>query len=47
MKVADFGLARNIYKSDMYVKQTQGVLPIKWMAMESLFDRVYTEKSDV
>lgn len=47
MKVADFGLARNISKSDMYVKQTQGVLPIKWMAMESLFDRVYTEKSDV
>lgn len=47
LKVADFGLARNISKSDMYVKQTQGVLPIKWMAMESLFDRVYTEKSDV
>ncbi|PFX14424.1 Fibroblast growth factor receptor 1 [Stylophora pistillata] len=47
MKVADFGLARNISKRDMYVKQTQGVLPIKWMAMESLFDRVYTEKSDV
>ncbi|KAJ7377511.1 hypothetical protein OS493_028494 [Desmophyllum pertusum] len=47
MKVADFGLARDIYKSDMYVKTTSGVLPVKWMALESLFDRVYTEKSDV
>ena len=48
IKVADFGLARDVYKSDMYVKATNaGVLPVKWMALESLFDRVYTEKSDV
>lgn len=48
MKVADFGLARDVYKSDMYVKATSaGVLPVKWMALESLFDRLYTEKSDM
>ena len=48
IKVADFGLARDVYKSDMYVKATNaGVLPVKWMALESLFDRIYTEKSDV
>ncbi|XP_078371749.1 fibroblast growth factor receptor 4-like [Oculina patagonica] len=48
IKVADFGLARDVYKSDMYVKATSaGVLPVKWMALESLFDRLYTEKSDV
>ena len=47
MKIADFGLARDIYKDDEYIKQTSGLLPVKWMALESLFDRTYTEKSDV
>ena len=47
MKIADFGLARDIYTSDLYVKTTSGVLPVKWMALESLFLREYTEKSDV
>ena len=47
MKIADFGLARDIYKSDLYVKTNSGVLPIKWMAIESLFLREYSEKSDV
>ena len=48
MKVADFGLARDVYNSEMYVKATSaGVLPVKWMALESLFDRLYTEKSDM
>ena len=47
MKIADFGLARDIYKSDLYVKTTSGVLPIKWMALESLFQKEYSEKSDV
>ena len=47
MKIADFGLARDIYKSDLYVRTTSGVLPIKWMALESLFQKEYSEKSDV
>ncbi|XP_068720655.1 fibroblast growth factor receptor 3-like [Montipora capricornis] len=47
MKIADFGLARDIYKDDLYIKKTQGLLPVKWMAPESLFDRMYTEKTDV
>ncbi|XP_048589456.1 platelet-derived growth factor receptor alpha isoform X2 [Nematostella vectensis] len=47
MKVSDFGLARDIYQDDLYVKTTSGLLPVKWMAPESLFDRVYTEKTDV
>ena len=47
MKISDFGLARDIYQDDLYVKTTTGLLPVKWMAMESLFDRVYTIKSDV
>ena len=47
MKIADFGLARDIYKSELYVKTNSGVLPMKWMAIESLFLRKYSEKSDV
>ena len=26
---------------------TQGRLPVKWLAIEALFDRVYTTQSDV
>ena len=47
MKIADFGLARDIYKSELYVNKNSGVLPMKWMAIESLFLREYSEKSDV
>lgn len=47
LKVADFGLARDIYKEENYVKTTSGLLPVKWMAIEALVDRVYTHKSDV
>lgn len=47
LKVADFGLARDIYKDEHYVKTTAGLLPVKWMAIEALVDRIYTPKSDV
>lgn len=47
MKIADFGMARDIYASEAYLKQTSGLLPVKWMAPESLFDKVYTSQSDV
>lgn len=47
VKVADFGLARDIYKEDHYVKTTAGLLPVKWMAIEALVDRIYTHQSDV
>lgn len=76
MKIADFGLARDIQHFDYYKKTTnvnvcfervlslgdsihssrdlirnvltlQGRLPVKWMAPEALFDRIYTHQSDV
>ncbi|ESO02913.1 hypothetical protein HELRODRAFT_81195, partial [Helobdella robusta] len=47
LKVADFGLTRNMNSSDYYKKTTDGRLPVKWMAPEALFDRKYTTKSDV
>ncbi|PIK45733.1 putative insulin-like peptide receptor, partial [Apostichopus japonicus] len=46
-KVADFGLARDIYQSDYYRKERGGMLPIRWMAPESVKDGVFTTSSDV
>jgi len=47
VKVCDFGLARVVYTGDQYCKLTSGRLPLKWMAIESIRDRVYTTHSDV
>ncbi|XP_013400687.1 fibroblast growth factor receptor 3 isoform X1 [Lingula anatina] len=46
-KISDFGLARDIIDSHMYVKKSQARVPIKWMAPESIFRSEYTNKSDV
>ncbi|XP_018565011.1 fibroblast growth factor receptor homolog 1-like isoform X2 [Anoplophora glabripennis] len=47
LKIADFGLARDVHCNDYYRKTTDGRLPVKWMAPEALFHRVYTTQSDV
>ena len=47
MKVADFGLSRNICNSDYYRLMHNARLPVRWMAPESLYDNIYTEKTDV
>ncbi|XP_077276688.1 fibroblast growth factor receptor homolog 1 isoform X2 [Temnothorax americanus] len=47
LKIADFGLARDIHCHDYYRKTTDGRLPVKWMAPEALFHRIYTTQSDV
>ena len=47
VKVADFGLSRDVYTFDYYVMQHSVPLPIKWLAPEALFDRMFTEKTDV
>lgn len=47
LKIADFGLARDVQSIDYYRKTTDGRLPVKWMAPEALFDRLYTSQSDV
>jgi serine/threonine protein kinase len=47
VKIADFGLSRQIYKSGIYEKKGQEALPVKWMAIESLIDRVFSSQSDV
>ncbi|CAL1297129.1 unnamed protein product [Larinioides sclopetarius] len=47
VKICDFGLAKDCYKYSNYIKKTDGLLPIKWMAIESILDRVFTTKSDI
>eukprot|EP00058_Branchiostoma_floridae_P027824 XP_002613315.1 hypothetical protein BRAFLDRAFT_68282 [Branchiostoma floridae] len=50
-KIADFGLSRDVYVSSAYERTNLGgeeeLLPLKWMAVESLRDGVYTCESDV
>ncbi|XP_038636715.1 hepatocyte growth factor receptor isoform X1 [Scyliorhinus canicula] len=49
VKVADFGLARDIYEKEYYsINNKSGAkLPVKWMALESLQTQKFTTKSDV
>ncbi|XP_045034375.1 vascular endothelial growth factor receptor 1 isoform X5 [Daphnia magna] len=46
VKVADFGMARQMQNYNYHMKG-QGLLPIKWMAIESLTDHVFSSQSDV
>lgn len=49
VKVADFGMARDIYDKEYYSIQDHKrvKLPVKWMAIESLQTQKFTTKSDV
>lgn len=70
VKVADFGMARQMYYDGNYQKKGQvnhlmtssketndnnpitnhrhqGLMPVKWMAIESLMDRTFSSQSDV
>ncbi|XP_038628582.1 insulin receptor isoform X4 [Tachyglossus aculeatus] len=47
VKIGDFGMTRDIYETDYYRKGGKGLLPVRWMAPESLKDGVFTAYSDV
>ena len=47
VKVADFGLARDVYMTEYYRQKSTGRIPAKWMAPEALHDRISNEKTDV
>ncbi|XP_061927823.1 ALK tyrosine kinase receptor isoform X2 [Apis cerana] len=47
VKIADFGMAKDIYRSDYYRKGGKAMLPIKWMPPESFLDGIFTTKTDV
>ena len=47
--MADFGLSKNI-SGNVYYRQENFIgvkLPIKWMAIESMEDGIFTEKTDI
>ena len=54
IKVADFGLSEDVYSRN-YFRQVVGSvdgeasvkLPVRWMALESLNDGIFSEKTDV
>ena len=47
IKIADFGLARDVYSNDYYRKKSAGKIPLRWMAPEALNDRISNQKTDV
>ncbi|XP_044006109.1 vascular endothelial growth factor receptor 2-like [Aphidius gifuensis] len=47
VKISSFGLAKNMENHDFYVKKDDAPLPIKWLAIDSLKDEIFTTQSDV
>lgn len=57
IKVADFGLTEDVYSQNYFRQAVKGhpnntdaspvKLPIKWMALESLHEGLFSEKTDV
>ena len=46
VKIADFGMSRNLYSSYYYKIKGRAVLPVRWMATECFYGK-FSEKSDV
>ncbi|XP_074663203.1 ALK tyrosine kinase receptor-like [Tubulanus polymorphus] len=47
VKIADFGMARDVYRADYYRKGGKAMLPVKWMPPEAFMDGIFTSKTDV
>jgi len=47
VKIGDFGMARDIYYHEYYRPAGKRLMPVRWMAPESLKDGIFTVKSDV
>ncbi|VVC27338.1 Hypothetical protein CINCED_3A021731 [Cinara cedri] len=47
VKVGGFGLARDVYQTEYYKENSTGMMPIRWMAPESLHTGLFTCFSDV
>uniref|UniRef100_A0A8C7G8E6 EMAP like 3 n=1 Tax=Oncorhynchus kisutch TaxID=8019 RepID=A0A8C7G8E6_ONCKI len=45
--VADFGLSKKTYSNNYYRQTVTIRMPVKWMAIESLSESIFTSKSDV
>uniref|UniRef100_A0A834V9Y3 receptor protein-tyrosine kinase n=1 Tax=Sarcoptes scabiei TaxID=52283 RepID=A0A834V9Y3_SARSC len=46
VKIADFGMARDIYRANYYRKGGKAMLPVKWMPPEAFLDGIFTSKTD-
>ncbi|KAG7165703.1 Discoidin domain-containing receptor 2-like 2 [Homarus americanus] len=48
VKISDFGMSRPLYSSDYYrLSDSRALLPIRWMAWESVLQGKFSTKSDV
>ncbi|KAM9308533.1 epidermal growth factor receptor [Gastrophryne carolinensis] len=47
VKITDFGLAKLLGADEKEYHAEGGKVPIKWMALESILQRIYTHQSDV
>jgi serine/threonine protein kinase len=47
LKIADFGLSRSVGARNYYRKTTEGMLPVRWMALECVLKSIYTPQSDL
>lgn len=47
LKISDFGMSRYLMADEVYINTSHGLLPIRWMSVESLFRREFTSASDV
>ena len=47
VKIADYGLSRDVHYTDYYRKNGQALMPVRWMSPESLEQGYFTTKSDM
>ncbi|KAK3856825.1 hypothetical protein Pcinc_036880 [Petrolisthes cinctipes] len=48
IKISDFGMSRTLYSNDYYrLSEGRALLPIRWMAWESILQGKFSTKSDV
>lgn len=47
VKIGDFGMTRSMFENDYYKFTRKGMMPVRWMAPESLALGIFTPSSDV
>ena len=47
VKIADFGMARDVGSTESYHTDSDDMLPVRWMALEALQVGTYSSSSDV
>lgn len=47
VKIGDFGMTRSMVDSDYYKFSRKGMMPVRWMAPESLGLGIFTPASDI